>query len=521
MACYARIPSLFSATAQGRVSTGAPEWAEHRRISEQRLAFQPAYLAAIYVAWQRLMAGDLVEAERIGEEVLTLASEMRVFAIVPGILAIHAALMMLTRRYDEAEARLAALQAAYEAAQRAAWLAGPWPYRIRLCLEKGDTVSARKLLADRPQWPFEEPLSWGGADSLLACGEALAELGETEGLNACYQRLRELNGRGMEFLWPCLVPRIIAMLDAVSRRWDDATAYFEKALSLARRLGYRLELAATLLAYAKMRLARDAPGDAEAATAMLNEALQLYQEMGLPQRVEKVLAVKMQAQERVAPGLTPSPRRAKRTLRSTIEEILPSALADAPGLARHSDERGTVTILFTDIEGSTALAQRLGDKAYHALLAEHNRILREQVARHGGHEVKHTGDGFMVAFASATRALGCAVDIQRAFAARNARVGVGLAPPEGAASGAPTDAAPIRVRIGLNTGESIEEAGDYFGTAVTLAARIAARAQGGQILVSEVVRTVGGSLAGVEFRDAGRKQLKGIPGRQRVYEVVW
>ena len=88
------------------------------------------------------------------------------------------------------------------------------------------------------------------------------------------------------------------MMDAVSGRWDDATTYFEKALSLARRLGYRLELAATLLAYAKMRLARDAPGDAEAATAMLNEALQLYQDMGLPQRAEKVLAVKMDAPPR-------------------------------------------------------------------------------------------------------------------------------------------------------------------------------------------------------------------------------
>jgi len=502
-ACYPRIPSLSSATAQGRVSAAGPEWAELRRISEERLAFQPAYTAALYVAWQRLLAGDLVEAERIGEEVLTRASEMRIVAIVPYLLEQSAVLMTLTGRHDQAEARLAALQAAYEAAERAAWMAGPWPGRIRLCLEKGDLASARKLLADRPQWPFEEPLSTGGAYNLLACGEALAELGETEGLDACYQRLRELNGRGVEFLWPCLVPRVIAMLDAVRGRWDDATAYFEKALSLARRLGYRLELAATLLAYAKMRLARDAPGDAEAATAMLNEALRLYQEMGLPQRAEKVLAVKMQAQEKVAPGLTPPPR-AKRTMRSTIEQILPSALADAPGLARHSDERGTVTILFTDIEGSTALAQRLGDKPYHALLAEHNRILREQVAGHGGHEVKSMGDGFMVAFASAARALSCAVAIQKAFAHQNE-----------------TAEQPIRVRIGLNTGESIEEAGDYFGTAVTLAARIAARAQGGQILVSEVVRTVGGSLAGVEFCDAGRKQLKGIKGRQRVFEVGW
>ena len=151
----------------------------------------------------------------------------------------------------------------------------------------------------------------GGARNLVACGEALAELGETEGLDACYERLRELNERGVEFVWPCLVPRVIAMLDALSRRWDDATTYFEKALGLARRLGYRLELAATLFWYAKMRLARDAPGDAEAATAMLNEALQLYQEMGLPQRAEKVLAVKMQAQEKVAPRPHSQPTQGK------------------------------------------------------------------------------------------------------------------------------------------------------------------------------------------------------------------
>jgi len=497
-ACYTRLWRLGSVTMQGRVPAVGPEWPELRRVSEQRLAFQPACAAALYVAWQRLLAGDLVESERIGEEVLALASEMRIFGLVPLVLEYSAVPMMLAGRYDEAETRLAPLRI------WGGWLAGPWPYRIRLCLEKGDLASARKLLADRPQWAFEEPLSLAGACNLLGCGEALAELGETEGLDACYQRMRELNGRGIEFVWPCLVPRVIAMLDAVSGRWDDAITYFEKALSLARRLGYRLELAATLLAYAKMRLAKDAAGDAEAATAMLNESLRLYQDMGLPQRVEKVLAVKMQAQERVAPGLTPSPPRARRTLRSTIEQILPSALADAPSLARHSDERGTVTILFTDIEGSTALAQHLGDKAYHALLAEHNRILRQQVAGHGGQEVKSMGDGFMVAFASAARALSCAVGIQKAFAHHNE-----------------TAEQPIRVRIGLNTGESIEEAGDYFGTAVTLAARIADRARGGQVLVSEVARTVGGSLAGVEFRDAGRKQLKGIPGRQRVYEVVW
>jgi class 3 adenylate cyclase len=245
-----------------------------------------------------------------------------------------------------------------------------------------------------------------------------------------------------------------------------------------------------------MLLARDEPGDRERALELLGQALSTAQELGMKRLIETALTLKLRAQ-----GIDPT------VSQSSIDAVAASVYVDRPDLRPHAAPDGTVTLLLSDIEGSTALAQRLGDKAYHALLGEHNRILREQVAAHDGHEVKSMGDGFMVAFASVARALSCAVDIQRAFAARNA------------AQAEPVEA-PINVRIGLNTGESIEEAGDYFGTAVTLAARVADKAQGGQILVSEVVCTIGGSLAGVEFRDAGRKQLKGI-GRQRVYEVVW
>src|SRR3990172_833314 len=346
IACMARLIGLFSLNMQGRLSAAGPEWADFRRLSEQRLNLQAAYTAALCVAWQRLMAGELVESERIGEEVLTLASEMRIIALVPQLLQLSAMLMTLTRRYDEAEARLAVLQAVYEGTEMATVLAGPWPGRIGLCLEKGDAASARNLLADRPKGPFEEPLSMGGSQVLLACGEALAELGETDGLDACYQRLRELNERGVEIQmpWPCLVPRVIAMLDAVSGRWDDATTYFEKALTLARRLGSRLELAATLLAYARMRLTRDAPGDAEVATAMLNEALQLNQDMGLTQRVEKVLALKLRAQ-----GIDTS------DVQTSIDAVAASVYLDKPDLRQHAAPDGTVTILFTDIEGSTAM----------------------------------------------------------------------------------------------------------------------------------------------------------------------
>ena len=168
-------------------------------------------------------------------------------------------------------------------------------------------------------------------------------------------------------------------------------------------------------------------------------------------------------------------------------------------------DEGTVTLLFTDIEGWTTLSQQLGDQRAHRLLQEHDRILAECVARHKGHAVKHMGDAFMAAFPSATSALHCAVDIQRALADYNRKH------PEW----------PMKVRVGLNSGESIQERNDYFGTAVTVATRITHKARGGQILVSGVVRDLAGSMAEVAFRDAGRRQLKGIPGRQRLYEVVW
>jgi class 3 adenylate cyclase len=294
----------------------------------------------------------------------------------------------------------------------------------------------------------------------------------------------------------CLTDRVLGMLAACMGDWQKAEAHFADAQGHGERLGARPELGRTYYWWADMHQRRGQPGDPQKAMQLLDKALAIFQDLGMKVWVEKALARKLDLQVS-----TESPPVAK----TSLDLMLPLTSRDQQQALTQASPEGTVTILFTDIEGSTALAQRLGDKAYHALLAEHNRILREQVARHGGHEVKCMGDGFMVAFASAARALSCAVDIQKAFAAYNR---------EHAEEA-------IAVRIGLNTGESIEEARDYFGTAVTLAARIANRAQGGQILVSEVARTVGGSLAEVEFRDAGRKQLKGIKGRQRVYEVVW
>jgi class 3 adenylate cyclase len=179
------------------------------------------------------------------------------------------------------------------------------------------------------------------------------------------------------------------------------------------------------------------------------------------------------------------------------------------------------TVLFTDLADSTSMMQRLGDAKGRAVLREHERITREALKAHGGTEVKTMGDGFMASFSSATRALECAVALQRAFAEWNADVGAALAPPQDAVlprKDAPTEA--IRVRIGLNAGEPIAEDEDLFGTAVIVTARIAAKAAGGEILASDVVRQLVAGK-GFLFSDRGDVVLRGFEDPVRLYEVRW
>ncbi len=177
--------------------------------------------------------------------------------------------------------------------------------------------------------------------------------------------------------------------------------------------------------------------------------------------------------------------------------------AAVPGLASDAVH----TILFTDIEGSTALTHRLGDAKARDFLREHERIVREALKAHGGTEVKTMGDGFMASFSSATKALECAIAMQRAFAEWNHGVGAqGLAP--------------LHVRVGLNAGEPIAEDEDLFGTAVNEAARITATAKGGEILVSNVVRELAKGKDFL-FADRGETSLKGFDEPVRLYEVRW
>jgi class 3 adenylate cyclase len=183
-------------------------------------------------------------------------------------------------------------------------------------------------------------------------------------------------------------------------------------------------------------------------------------------------------------------------------------LGDAvPEVASFVTERDLRTVLFTDLVGHTQMMSRLGDDAGRGVLREHERITREVLAAHGGTEVKTMGDGFMASFGSVTKAVECAVTLQRAMEEWNTTERA-------------QQAAPLRVRVGLNAGEPIEEDGDLFGATVILASRIAAKAEGGEILVSDNVRSLSAGK-GILFADRGEFVAKGLEEPVRVYEVRW
>jgi uncharacterized protein (TIGR02246 family) len=190
---------------------------------------------------------------------------------------------------------------------------------------------------------------------------------------------------------------------------------------------------------------------------------------------------------------------------SMMDTIASEVRREQPELARHAAPDGMVTLLFSDIEESTEMTERLGDIRWMQVLREHNAIVRERVAAHNGFEVKTIGDAFMVAFQSARRALLCAMDIQRAFSAYSREQ------PEQA----------LRVRAGLHAGEPIREADDFYGKSVILASRIAGQAQGGEILVSSLLKELAESAGDIAFGEPREAELKGFAGMHAMFPVLW
>jgi adenylate cyclase len=190
-------------------------------------------------------------------------------------------------------------------------------------------------------------------------------------------------------------------------------------------------------------------------------------------------------------------------VRSSIEDLADWAEVERPDLARVTPD-GRVAILFSDIEESTALNERVGDRAWVRLISEHDKQVRKLVKQRSGHVVKSQGDGFMIAFAQAEQAVRCGIDMQNALhrdAQHKRRNG-------------------IRVRIGVHMGRSVRRGDDLFGRNVAMAARVAAEACGGEVLVSSTVHEALSGCEDLTF-DGGRDaELKGFAGTHRLYAVA-
>ncbi|MBD0322724.1 MAG: adenylate/guanylate cyclase domain-containing protein [Aldersonia sp.] len=188
-------------------------------------------------------------------------------------------------------------------------------------------------------------------------------------------------------------------------------------------------------------------------------------------------------------------------VRNSIEELADWARVERPDLARITAD-GRVVLLFSDIENSTALNERLGDRAWVKLLGRHDSIIRRCVEQQDGHVVKSQGDGFMVAFAQPEQAVRASAQIQRAFA-----------------KGGRGQRSSVRVRIGIHMGRSVRRGDDLFGRNVAMAARVAGQADGGEILVSESVFEALADDSEFALHPTDEVELKGFKGSYTLYAV--
>ena len=323
------------------------------------------------------------------------------------------------------------------------------------------------------------------AANWLAIDEAIVAYGDTATIRDRYEWLQE---RPQWVVWSDGLFHLRGrMADALGPA--EAEDHYRAGIAWAQQEGAPVEEGRCHLGLARLLARR---GESSLARRHVDHAIPLFEAQGVRVYLDQAVALRLELQ-----GLTTADPT------SSIDAVAISVGTDRPNLAPQAAPDGTVTLLFSDIEGSTPLNARLGDQAFFALLQEHNAIVRAQVAAHAGFEVKSEGDGFMLAFKSAIDGLRCAIGVQRALAERNASA-----------------AEPIRVRIGLHTGEAIRDQDDFFGLHVNLAARVGSAASGGEILVSALLKELTAHAGEFSF-DAGREvELKGI-GPQRVHRVAW
>ncbi|MEX0784731.1 MAG: AAA family ATPase [Dehalococcoidia bacterium] len=515
----------------GRIATRTHDWAEHS-------------LTLATLTCLATLRGDFEGTERFASEAALMYRRSN-YRWAPGLT--YPAL---------AQARL--LRGEWSAANHAIGLwehtgvRGPaWLMRVLRFAQEGRLQAVRDELAAHPNWmtrPYPDSMFSLGPLAVraeIATAVGMPELGE----NSREELTRALEA-GTVFTLPqgvFLIPRVLADLAWARGEVDEAQDRYNLAIAVARASHARTELALAL--YGKAQLLASNLRGRDEVVALVMEALALFDELGMvpwvkrTQRLAKRLgldpAPELRAEpqalsaydrevlERFAEGLRPqeiatrlllSERAIARRLtdlRARLGFVTPG---DAEGFlsatpapldawprleTRVAGSGGLRVFLVSDIVGSTELNERLGDQQWSALLDQHNRVVREQIAAFDGAEVKHTGDGIFAVFASAASAIGCSIEVEARFPI----------------STGGHEAVNADVCLGLSAGEPMTTGTDFYGLSVTQAFRICDRAGPSQILVSEAVHKLvdGGPFT---FVDRGRFALKGFKGRARLYQVV-
>jgi class 3 adenylate cyclase len=481
------------------------DWAEYSVTVAHR-----ACLAALH--------GDLASVERLADETLTLAAHSH----YPwgGVSALPALACARAQRgaWDEA---LKAIELLVEPGRvfdepGAAMQFTAWIYRLLIgALRGGDAPVTPETAASVVRALGPGPPDMGAVAALCALVEIADRHGDpvlaepaVPGLTLAYE-----GGVRLSHGWPFSIPRILGVAAALRGERDPALHHLTEAVELAGRIDAQPELGRAWLDCARVLGSGGSSAQQREAETLLRRAHALAARLDmLPLAAECVSTAAGLSLE-----LPPVPHGVERQDRTTVRrralarrDVIPPSPSTTRRalLAAATPTRVTAdalrVLMFTDMVGSTALLQELGDQRAQELLRAHNRMIRDQLARNGGTEIKHTGDGMLASFGGAAPAIECALAIQAAFATGDHLLA----------------ARPVRVRIGINAGQPLAEEGDLFGAAVNLAARICGRAEAGEVLVSDLVRQLAAG-ASVRFTRPRRLSLKGFPGRHRVYTVEW
>jgi len=356
----------------------------------------------------------------------------------------------------------------------------------------GDNARAEALYREAIARAAEAKMT---ASVVIAAADAAllhVETGRLDEAARCVALCQETLAAGREGVATVYVDLAAGALAGAEGRFAEAEACFARALEAVRSRTLLWHEPRIFHQWGRVLLAA---GERARAIEKLDAAIESYRRQGFGTRwIERVLADKLSAQGVEAADV-----------RTSIDAVAASVERRRPDLRRFAAPDGRVTLMFSDMEGFTEMTERLGDRDAHRVIQTHHAVVREQLRAHGGVELELQGDGFLLAFADPLAALRCAIALQRAFAAYS-----GEHPEQ-----------PIRVRIGLHTGEAIQEADRFFGKTVILAARIAAQARGGEILVSSALKELTERSAEVRFGEPRDAQLKGLAGSYALHAVGW